>query len=74
MSLVLNEEQLMLRDSAQDFLQSQAPVGHLRKLRDDQNNEGFSRSLWQEIRSRVFDQAGEAESGAFEAGQPHRLR
>lgn len=49
MSLVLNEEQQMLRDSAQDFLQSRAPVKHLRELRDSENTEGFSRSLWAEM-------------------------
>ena len=49
MSLVLNEEQLMLKDSARDFLNSRAPVGHLRSLRDSNNMEGFSRELWAEI-------------------------
>lgn len=49
MSLVLNEEQVMLRDSAQDFLNSQAPVSHLRELRDSHNGEGFSRDLWAEM-------------------------
>lgn len=49
MALVLNEEQLMLRDSARDFLRSQAPVGHLRRLRDSGNAEGFSRTLWGEM-------------------------
>jgi len=49
MALVLNEEQLMLRDSAQDFLRSQAPVSHLRQQRDSGNKEGFSRTLWQEM-------------------------
>ena len=49
MALVLNEEQLMLKDSARDFLNSRAPVSHLRKLRDKANNEGFSRDLWSEM-------------------------
>lgn len=47
MALVLNEEHLMLRDAARDFLCSQAPVDHLRKLRDSTNKDGFSRTLWQ---------------------------
>jgi len=46
MALVLNAEQLMLKDSARDFLQSRAPVSHLRELRDTHNQEGFSRELW----------------------------
>jgi alkylation response protein AidB-like acyl-CoA dehydrogenase len=49
MSLVLNEEQVMLKDSARDFLQSRAPVSHLRELRDSASTEGFSRELWSEM-------------------------
>lgn len=49
MALVLNEEQQMLRDSARNFLQSRAPVSHLRALRDGDNREGFSRDLWAEM-------------------------
>ena len=49
MALVLNEEQLMLKDSARDFLQGRAPVSHLRELRDSANAEGFSRELWSEM-------------------------
>lgn len=46
MALVLNEEQQMLRDSAQAFLSENAPVAHLRKLRDGRDETGFSRELW----------------------------
>ncbi len=46
MALVLNEEQLMLRDAARHFLSEQAPVSQVRKLRDSGNREGFSRGLW----------------------------
>lgn len=49
MALVLNEEHLMLRDAARDFLRAQAPVDHLRQLRDSANKDGFSRTLWQEM-------------------------
>jgi len=49
MSLVLNEEQLMLRDSARTFLHNRAPVSHLRELRDSSNSTGFSRDLWAEM-------------------------
>jgi alkylation response protein AidB-like acyl-CoA dehydrogenase len=49
MALVWNEEQVMLRDAARDFLGGRAPVSHLRQLRDDGNADGFSRDLWAEM-------------------------
>jgi len=49
MALVLNEEQIMLKDSAKDFLQGRAPISHLRALRDNANADGFSRELWSEM-------------------------
>jgi acyl-CoA dehydrogenase len=49
MTLVLSEEQTMLRDAARNFLGERAPLGHLRKLRDSGNPDGFSRELWAEM-------------------------
>jgi len=49
MALVLNEEQLMLKDAARDFLSGRAPVSHLREIRDSGNEDGFSRELWAEM-------------------------
>jgi len=46
MSLLLNEEQAMLRDSARSFLAEVSPVSELRRLRDDRDADGFSRALW----------------------------
>ncbi|TRO94519.1 acyl-CoA dehydrogenase [Glycocaulis profundi] len=46
MSFVLNEEEQMLRDSAKAFLAETAPVSALRKLRDADDQTGFSRDLW----------------------------
>ena len=46
MALLLNPEQTMLRDSARAFLSEQAPVAHLRALRDAKDGDGFSRPLW----------------------------
>jgi alkylation response protein AidB-like acyl-CoA dehydrogenase len=46
MALVLNEEQVMLQDAARSFLRENAPVAHLRKIRDSGNTDGFSRELW----------------------------
>ncbi len=47
MALILNEEQVMVRDNARAFLADKGPVSHLRKLRDARNPDGFSRELWQ---------------------------
>ncbi len=53
MALVLNEEQLMLKESAKDFLQQRAPVSHLRDLRDSEDidgyERGYSKELWTEM-------------------------
>ena len=46
MPLYLNDEQAMLRDTLRDFLAEQAPVKHLRALRDTGDKTGFSRDLW----------------------------
>src|SRR5271166_1030902 len=46
MALVLNDEQTMLRDNARGFLAKNAPVAHLRALRDQRDADGFSRALW----------------------------
>jgi alkylation response protein AidB-like acyl-CoA dehydrogenase len=49
MTLVLNEEQLMLKESAKDFLRQRAPVSHLRGLRDNGSDSGYSKELWSEM-------------------------
>jgi acyl-CoA dehydrogenase len=49
MALVLNDEQTMLRDNARGFLSKNAPVAHLRALRDKRDADGFSRALWKEF-------------------------
>ncbi|HLI80114.1 MAG TPA: acyl-CoA dehydrogenase family protein [Candidatus Binataceae bacterium] len=49
MSLVLNEEQNMLREHARGFLSKNAPIAHLRQLRDNKDATGFSRPLWKEF-------------------------
>ena len=49
MSMVLNEDQLMLQQSARDFCQANAPVSELRRVRDSQDPDGFSRDLWQQM-------------------------
>ena len=49
MPLVLNDEQTMLRDNARGFLGKNAPIAHLRQLRDSRDADGFSRALWKEF-------------------------
>jgi len=49
MALVLNDEQTMLRDNARGFLAKNAPVAHLRALRDKRDADGFSRALWKDF-------------------------
>jgi alkylation response protein AidB-like acyl-CoA dehydrogenase len=49
MALVLNDEQTMLRDNARGFLAKNAPIAHLRALRDQRDADGFSRALWKDF-------------------------
>jgi alkylation response protein AidB-like acyl-CoA dehydrogenase len=49
MALVINEEQQMLKDSAQGFLAEFAPVSELRKLRDEGSETGYNPDLWRQM-------------------------
>ena len=49
MSMLLNDEQRMLRDSAQQFLADRAPVAALRRLRSDADPRGYDPALWREV-------------------------
>ncbi len=74
MPLVLTEEQEMLRDSARGFLDEKAPVAALRKLRDSNDETGFSRDLWKEMAEQgwagilVEEEYGGADFGFVGAG------
>jgi len=46
MPLVLTDEQTMLRESVHGFLSENAPVGHLRRLRDTGDSHGYSTDVW----------------------------
>ena len=48
MPLVLNEEQVMLKNSAKEFCKS-TPVEALRKLRDEKNSVGYELGVWKEM-------------------------
>jgi alkylation response protein AidB-like acyl-CoA dehydrogenase len=49
MALVLNEEQVMLKESAAGFLAEKASVAQLRALRDSHSERGFSDEVWLEM-------------------------
>jgi acyl-CoA dehydrogenase len=49
MALVLNEEQVMLKESAAGFLSEKAGVAELRALRDAGDERGFSEDVWREM-------------------------
>ncbi len=49
MSMMLNEDQEMLREAAAGFLNENAPVSAFRELRDSNSIGGFSRDLWSEM-------------------------
>ena len=49
MSLVLNEEQLMLKSSAKEFCKSRTPVEALRRLRDERDENGFDKAVWNDM-------------------------
>ena len=48
-SLRLNEEQQLLRESARGFCREQAPLALHRKLRDSRDPDGFDRELWRQM-------------------------
>ena len=49
MTMVLNEEQRLLSDTAAEFLAANAPVSALRALRDSRDELGYSLPLWQQM-------------------------
>ena len=49
MALVLNEEQRLLKESAQSFLAAEAPVAALRQLRDIKDALGYDPALWRQM-------------------------
>jgi len=48
-SLLLNDEQRMLKKTAQEFIRERAPASRLRTLRDSKDELGFSRAVWKEM-------------------------
>jgi acyl-CoA dehydrogenase len=74
MALVLNDEQRMVKDSADGFFAEHAPVSQLRKLRDTKDPDGFDRGLWAKMAEMGFagvaipEQFGGAGLGMVAAG------
>jgi alkylation response protein AidB-like acyl-CoA dehydrogenase len=54
MALVLNDEQRMVKDSADGFFAEHGPVSQLRKLRDAKDADGFDRGLWAKMAEMGF--------------------
>lgn len=54
MAMTYNEDQSMLRDSAHDFMKSEAPVAHFRKYRDMDCKDGFGHGLWKQFAEMGF--------------------
>ena len=74
MALVLNDDEQMMRDTAESFLREKAPVAALRKLRDEGSEEGFDPELWKELGEMGFagvlipEEHGGVGMGAMTAG------
>lgn len=74
MPLILTEEQAMLAEAAQGFMAEQAPISHLRQLRDSRDADGVSRDLWRAFGEMGFagvlipEEHGGSALGAVEAG------
>ncbi len=49
MTLVLTEDQQLLKDSAKNFCEQSAPVSVLRAIRDSADEDGFSRDVWNQM-------------------------
>ena len=49
MSLTLNEEQQLLKDTAREFVQKNAPISHFRELRDSNDDKCYSQDLWKKM-------------------------
>ncbi len=54
MAMTLNDDQSMLRDSAREFMKTEAPVTHFRKYRDMACKDGFSHDLWKQFAEMGF--------------------
>ena len=49
MPMIISSDAKMVREGAHDFFREKSPILSLRKLRDSQDPDGFSRPLWREM-------------------------
>ena len=49
MSLILNEEQIFLKDSAKKFALEKTPTTHFREVRDSELEDCYDEKIWQEM-------------------------
>jgi len=49
MALVLSEDQQLLKDSAKNFCEQNAPVSVLRGLRDNKDEQGYDQTIWSQM-------------------------
>ncbi len=49
MPMILNEDQNILKDTAKEFCTDNTPISQLRKLRDEESEDGFDRETWQSM-------------------------
>ena len=49
MALVLSEDQQLLKDSAKNFCEQNAPVSVLRGLRDSKDEQGYDQTIWSQM-------------------------
>ncbi len=74
MPLILTDEQSMLKEAAEGFLSENAPIAHLRGLRDERSEDGVSRELWRAFGEMglagviIPEEYGGSGLGAVEAG------
>ena len=74
MPLYLDDDQTTLQDTIRDFVAENAPVSHLRALRDANDATGFSRDLWRQFAEMGFtgilvgEEQGGLGMGHVEAG------
>ena len=54
MALVLNDDQKMIRESADGFFKTEAPVSQHRSLRDSHDATGFDRKVWAKMAEMGF--------------------
>lgn len=54
MALILNEEQQLLKETAEGFFADKAPVSALRALRDEGSDAAYNSGLWQEMAEMGF--------------------